>query len=191
MAAHSPDLSTPASEDPCAALTSREKELLRLVPEHPSSKAIARIVGIEHGSVTKTLNRAMAKLGVSNRHRAAAMLAAYESLSPNQDKPSPEDGLSPTPPLPPAAHSDMFAPSRPTDAGLWREVPIPFDWKPRIGWRDVPLRRSGGRTNDLSMMAAIGWSIGIPVACAAIIFIAAFAIAIVGFIWTGGFRPTH
>ena len=64
--------------DRLASLTAQERECLRLVNRHLSSKEIGRELGIAKASVDTYCNRARAKLGVRDRYAAARLLHAYE-----------------------------------------------------------------------------------------------------------------
>jgi DNA-binding CsgD family transcriptional regulator len=59
-------------------LTPRERECLRLVDQHLSSKQIARELGMSKTSVDTYCDRARRKLGVTDRYTAARMVAADE-----------------------------------------------------------------------------------------------------------------
>lgn len=79
-------------------LTDKQRECLRLVYAHMSSKEIAQKLGIEPGTVDQYVKAAMRTLGVSDRRAAARMLAdseGYESPGPValrlQDEPAPFD----------------------------------------------------------------------------------------------------
>src|ERR1700759_1845752 len=58
-------------EDPVGLLTPRERECLRLVDQHLSSKQIARELGMSKTSVDTYCDRARRKLGVEDRYAAA------------------------------------------------------------------------------------------------------------------------
>src|ERR1044072_4813599 len=55
-------------------LTPRERECLRLVDQHFSSKQIARELGMSKTSVDTYCDRARRKLGVGDRYQAARLL---------------------------------------------------------------------------------------------------------------------
>jgi DNA-binding CsgD family transcriptional regulator len=59
-------------------LTPRERECLRLVDQHRSSKEIARRLGISKHTVDTHLNKARQKMGVGTRYDAARLIAASE-----------------------------------------------------------------------------------------------------------------
>src|SRR5688572_6789255 len=59
-------------------LTPREREILRLVDRHLSSKQIARELGIRKDTVDEHLDKARQRLGVASRFEAARLLAASE-----------------------------------------------------------------------------------------------------------------
>lgn len=67
-------------------LTNRERECLRLVHEHLSSKEIARALGIRPGTVDKHCESAVRKLKVESR-TAAAVLLARSDTPPIQSHP--------------------------------------------------------------------------------------------------------
>ncbi|MBW0150892.1 MAG: helix-turn-helix transcriptional regulator, partial [Phenylobacterium sp.] len=62
-------------------LTARERECLRLVDRHFSSKQIARELGMSKTSVDTYCDRARRKLGVNDRYHAARLLADHERES--------------------------------------------------------------------------------------------------------------
>jgi len=64
--------------DRLARLTDKQRECLRLVYAHMSSKEIAQRLGVEPGTVDQYVKAAMRILGVSDRRAAARMLAEYE-----------------------------------------------------------------------------------------------------------------
>ena len=61
-----------------ARLTEQQRVCLRLVCAQMTSKEIARLLGIEPGSVDQHIKAAMRILGVGDRRTAARMLADYE-----------------------------------------------------------------------------------------------------------------
>jgi DNA-binding CsgD family transcriptional regulator len=67
-----------------ARLTDKQRECLRLVYAHLSSKEIAPRLGVEPGTVDQYIKAAMRVLGVSDRRAAARMLAEYERMFHSQ-----------------------------------------------------------------------------------------------------------
>ena len=63
---------------PIARLTERQKEYLRRVRPGHDSKRIARQMGVSHHTVNKAIEAAMAKLGATDRYKAAEMLRLAE-----------------------------------------------------------------------------------------------------------------
>src|SRR5882757_1918641 len=61
------------AEDSVGLLTPRERECLRLVDQHLSSKQIARELGMSKTSVDTYCDRARRKLGVEDRYAAARL----------------------------------------------------------------------------------------------------------------------
>jgi DNA-binding CsgD family transcriptional regulator len=83
-------------------LTEKQRECLRLVYDHMSSKEIAKQLGVEPGTVDQYIKAAMRTLGVGERRAAARMLAEHEaagSAAPAalrlQDEQSPFDATPP------------------------------------------------------------------------------------------------
>ena len=62
-------------------LTEKQRECLRLVYAHMSSKEIAKQLGVEPGTVDQYVKTAMRILGVSERRAAARILAANENAA--------------------------------------------------------------------------------------------------------------
>jgi len=60
-------------------LTDKQRDCLRLVYVHLSSKEIAPRLGVEPGTVDQYIKAAMRTLGVSERRHAAQMLAEHEA----------------------------------------------------------------------------------------------------------------
>lgn len=74
---------------PSELLTARERECLRLVAAHLQSKQIARRLGIQPTTVDRHCERAMHKLGVTDRVEAALQLLADErQTDPDYGSPS-------------------------------------------------------------------------------------------------------
>lgn len=90
-----------------AQLTSAQRECLRLVYTHHSSKEIAEIVGVSPSAVDKRIERAVQMLGVSSRFAAARMLVASEGGSTYEQTTSEAFDL------PPAALVGGMAPDEP------------------------------------------------------------------------------
>lgn len=83
-------------------LTEKQRECLRLVYAHLSSKEIAKQLGVEPGTVDQYIKAAMRTLGVGERRAAARMLAEHESAGSAapaalrlQDEQSPFDAALP------------------------------------------------------------------------------------------------
>lgn len=64
--------------DPVEQLTEPQRECLRLVLAHYSSKEIAQRLGVSPSAVDKRIERAVQLLGASSRFEAARRLAAHE-----------------------------------------------------------------------------------------------------------------
>jgi DNA-binding CsgD family transcriptional regulator len=150
-----------------AALPEHQRICLRKVLEHKSSKEIALELGISPHTVDQRLKAAMQTLGVSTRVAAARQLAQHEgSVYPPLVYQSPD-----------IAAAAAIASSEPVNGGgagvphrrtVVREERAPFVTSVRSHpWpADFPLRRKGGRFNDLTPLQRVGWVVVIMMAIA-------------------------
>jgi len=87
-------------------LSEGQRECLRMVLRHMSSKEIARALGISRHTVDQRLRLAMTLLGASNRVEAARLFAEAEGRDPAQYQrfayQSPELAAAPESPPPPS-----------------------------------------------------------------------------------------
>ena len=72
------------ANDPVERLTEGQRQCLRMVLRHMSSKEIARELGISSHTVDQRLRIAMHTLGTASRVEAAKLLAAREQAGPYQ-----------------------------------------------------------------------------------------------------------
>lgn len=172
-----------AATDRLAKLTDGQKECLRLVYRHMSSKDIARELGISPHSVDARLRSAIRALGVAARTDAALLLAAHEAGAPYQSP------VYQSPHVAAAAASVMLDPDNDTgrntdeERDFYRlpdmegqharrvaESVAAFDrsadpfWG-RQGQPASPVRAWGGR-NDLTVGARIGVVLAIAIGSA-------------------------
>ena len=172
-----------AAADRLAKLTDGQKECLRLVYRHMSSKDIARELGISPHSVDARLRSAIRALGVATRTDAALRLAAHEAGAPYQSP------VYQSPHVAAAAASVMLDPDNDTgrntdeERDFYRlpdmdghharrvaEAVAAFDrsadpfWG-RHGQTASPVRAWGGR-NDLTVGARIGVVLAIAIGSA-------------------------
>ncbi len=75
---------------PADVLTDAQLACVRLVAIGPS-KVIAKQLGISNHTVDDHLRQAMRRLGVSTRHEAAAIVAAWDAGHPQELMPQPQD----------------------------------------------------------------------------------------------------
>jgi len=142
-------------------LTEGQRECLRLVLAHKSSKEIARLLGKSRFTIDKRIERALQTLGVESRTEAALLLARHEG-SHEYEWLAYEPAALAAPLV-----SDIMAPSqsgeRP-DGGHVRdslgESDTSFDdWLGRRRRRLFrgPLPATGGKRNDLTMIERLIW----------------------------------
>jgi DNA-binding CsgD family transcriptional regulator len=144
--------------DRLARLTDKQRECLRLVYAHMSSKEIAPRLGVEPGTVDQYLKAAMRTLGVSERRAAARMLAEHEAEAGQPLVYQPLDLAGGGDPV-------TFGPStegrRDTAfGGVMREDQARFEVGSPSSLQDpakLPLPVRGGRPSDLSPVKRLGW----------------------------------
>ncbi|HYJ53189.1 MAG TPA: helix-turn-helix transcriptional regulator [Allosphingosinicella sp.] len=137
-------------------LTEKQRECLRLVYAHHSSKEIAPRLGVEPGTVDQYVKAAMRTLGVSDRRHAAVMLAEHEAKAGQPLVYQPLD-------IAPAADLATFgasteelrkAPDQPVrePGAVVTAFPPPQADMPKL-----PLSIRGGVPGDLSAAKRLGW----------------------------------
>ncbi len=150
-------------------LSAGQRDCLRLVYQHKSSKEIARELEISPHTVDQRLRVAMRKLGVENRKKAALMFAtasdetAYQSL--RYQSPQIAAAI-------PAPH-DRVRNDRANDSGAKIEHVLREHQQPFAVFSDakasgskISLPSLGGRGNDLTILEKLAWIAGISFAAA-------------------------
>jgi DNA-binding CsgD family transcriptional regulator len=157
-------------------LTDKQRECLRLVYAHLSSKEIAPRLGVEPGTVDQYIKAAMRILGVVDRRAAARMLAEHEA-----------EGGQPlvyqTLDIAVVGDPAMFGPStggrrEATSSEAMREDRAMFEVlpTPSLDSLKLPLPIRKGRPSDLSPLVRLGWIFALLVLIAL-----AFGVFITGF----------
>jgi DNA-binding CsgD family transcriptional regulator len=164
------------SADGIERLTEKQRECLRLVYAHLSSKEIAPRLGVEPGTVDQYIKAAMRVLGVADRRAAARMLAEHEAM-----------GAQPlvyqTLDIAIADDPAMFGPStggrrEATFGEAMREDRATFEVlpTPSLDSLQLPLPIRKRKPSDLSPLVRLGWIFVLLVLIAL-----AFGIFITGF----------
>ena len=149
------------NEERLARLTDKQRECLRLVYAHLSSKEIAPKLGVEPGTVDQYIKAAMRILGVCDRRAAAKMLAehgdrivqplVYQPLDIALVGDRPMFGASTEGP-----RESAFGGAMREDQAMFEVFPLqplePFKF---------PLPIQGGRPRDLSPIKRLGWILGL------------------------------
>lgn len=154
--------------DPVERLTEGQRECLRRVLRHMSSKEIARELGISSHTVDQRLRIAMQTLGASSRVEAAKMLAAREQDGPYQPSVYQPLYIAPTT-LPHAALRSDAEGQREQRGGesAWDDragqTAAPPTPSPRIPL-SLPIR--GGQRNELGPWQRLGWIVAIAIGTA-------------------------
>ena len=143
--------------DRLARLTDKQRECLRLVYAHLSSKEIAPRLGVEPGTVDQYIKAAMRILGVADRRAAARMLAEHEAGGGQPLVYQPLD-------IAPAGDPVMFGPStggrrEAMSSGAMREDRAMFQVHPTpsLDSLKLPLPIGKGKPSDLSPLLRLGW----------------------------------
>ena len=151
-------------------LTDKQRDCLRLVFMHRSSKEIARELGIGVDAVDQRIKTAMRTLDVESRTEAARMLASHEGMGPYQRLVYQMPEVVPDVPLPEfaaRANEGARAVDEP-EAMAVREDQAMFQalqWRPA---RALPLPLAFEREgrNGLTAWQRVGWIVGIAIATA-------------------------
>jgi DNA-binding CsgD family transcriptional regulator len=137
-------------------LTDKQRECLRLVYAHLSSKEIAPRLGVEPGTVDQYLKAAMRNLGVSDRRHAAVMFAEHEAKAgqPLVYQPLEIDADADLATFGASTEEQRKAPDQSVrEAGaVVRAFP-----PPDAVWPKLPLPIRGGEPRDLSAAKRLGW----------------------------------
>lgn len=143
--------------DRLARLTDQQRQCLRLVYQHLSSKEIAPRLGVEPGTVDQYIKAAMRTLGVSERRAAARMLAEHERAG---DQPL----VYQSPDIAPDGRSAIIATStegRPEalSGGAMREDMAAFELlsPPPRDRLPLPLPIGNRAPGDLNLAQRLGW----------------------------------
>jgi DNA-binding CsgD family transcriptional regulator len=149
------------NEQRLARLTDKQRECLRLVYAHMSSKEIAPKLGVEPGTVDQYIKAAMRILGTSDRRAAARMLAEHEDRIVQPLVYQPLDIAVVGDPAMFGASTEGRREAQP--GGPMREEraifePFPID-KPDFVALPLPIR--GGRPSDLGIVKRLGWIFGL------------------------------
>ena len=162
--------------DRLARLTDKQRECLRLVNAHLSSKEIAPRLGVEPGTVDQYIKAAMRTLAVSDRRAAALMLAEHEAEARQPLVYQPLDIAVVGDPV-------MFGPStggRPeaTFGGAMREDRAAFQVHPTpsLDSLKLPLPIGNKKPSDLGPLVRLGWIFALLILIAL-----AFGIFVTGF----------
>lgn len=174
---------TPPDTARLAKLSEGQKECLRRVYRHMSSKDIARELGISPHTVDARLRAAIHSLGVASRTDAALLLAAHEAGAPYQSPayqsphvaaPAASAMLDPVNDTGDTrdeerafyrlADTEGHRPRRVAEAVAAFDRTAPAAW-PSDGRRSSPVRAWGGR-NDLSIGARVGVTLAIAIGSA-------------------------
>ena len=145
------------NEERLARLTDKQRECLRHVYAHMSSKEIAPLLGVEPGTVDQYIKAAMRTLGVSDRRAAARMLAEHEDRIVQPLVYQPLD-------IAIVGKPAMFGAStegrrEAQSGGAMREERALFEVLPTPppDTLKLPLPIRGGRPSDLSTAKRLGW----------------------------------
>lgn len=155
------------SPDGLEKLTEAQRDCLRRVLQHMTSKDIARELGISPHTVDQRLRVAVKTLGVSSRVEAARLLAEHEGLGASAYQPTVYQSPLVVPP-------DVFASFDLASAGVHRTPGQEFGEQVRerqLSYQafvpesappiPLPFPVKAGEANTLSGVQRVGWIIAI------------------------------
>lgn len=156
-------------QDRFERLTEKQRECLRLVFMHRSSKEIARELGVGSDAVDQRLKTAMRVLGVESRTEAARLLAQHEGLGPYQRLvyQSPDVVPNAVPPSFAATATEGAGADEPYVSAV-REEQVSFEtlqWRPARAL-PLPFPIEGEGRNGLGPWQRMAWIAGIAIGTA-------------------------
>jgi DNA-binding CsgD family transcriptional regulator len=156
-------------------LTDKQRECLRLVYAHLSSKEIAPRLGVEPGTVDQYVKAAMRILGVADRRAAARMLFEHEARG---SQPLVYQTLDIAIVGDPAMLRPSTGGRQATSSEAMREDRAMFEVlpTPSLDSLKLPLPIRKGKPSDLSPLVRLGWIFALLVLIAL-----AFGVFITGF----------
>ena len=151
-------------------LTEKQRECLRLVFMHRSSKEIARELGIGVDAVDQRIKTAMRTLDVESRTEAARMLASHEGMGPYQRLVYQMPEVVREPAMAPFAprSTEGVRVADELEPMAVREEQAMFQalqWRPARAL-PLPLPFEGEGRNGLTAWQRVGWIVGIAVGTA-------------------------
>jgi len=151
-------------------LTEKQRECLRLVFMHRSSKEIARELGLGVDAVDQRIKTAMRTLDVESRTDAAVILARHEGIGPYQRLVYQLPDVAPEPAIPPFTDrvTEGVRAAYEPEAMAVREEQAVFQslqWRPARAL-PFPLPFEGEGRNGLRAWQRVGWIVGIAIATA-------------------------
>ena len=152
--------------DPVERLTEGQRECLRRVLRHMSSKEIARELGISSHTVDQRLRIAMHTLGTASRVEAAKLLAAREQGAAYQSSIYQPLYIAPSTLSDAASRlGEGQRKQRGDDAHRTNEAGLSAEPSASSGLPlSLPIR--GGRRNDLGPWQRLGWIVAIAIGTA-------------------------
>jgi len=149
-------------DDRVSRLTDKQRECLRLVDDHLSSKEIAPLLSITPEAVDQRLKTAVRVLGVASRFEAARLLARHEGRAYQQTVYEASDvAILPLPPTNPPSAGDEHESGLGEDREDY-EPPASFE----RGSSKLPLPMERGKRNDLSLAQRLTWVVVIAIGAA-------------------------
>ena len=151
-------------------LTDKQRECLRLVFMHRSSKEIARELGVGSDAVDQRIKTAMRTLGVESRTEAARLLAQHEGMGPYQRLVYQRPDVAPDP-VPPSFDPQANEGERTAEEAYGTAVREEQAMFQTMQWRPAralpfPLPVEGERRNDLGPLQRLAWIVGIAIGTA-------------------------
>jgi DNA-binding CsgD family transcriptional regulator len=164
--------------DRIVELTEAQRECLRLVFAHKSSKEIAIALGKSPFAIDKRIERAIRTLGVENRIEAARLLDQHEKARPYERfacEPSQLVGPDLAAIMALSQSAEGPGGERVRDSNTIGRGP-PDDWlAPRRRGFRWPLPSTGDQRNDLTIIEQLVW-----IAIGTLVFVIALVLALAG-----------
>lgn len=156
--------------DRIARLTDKQRECLRLVNLHMSSKMMAPLLGVTPEAVDQRVKTAVRVLAVQNRFEAALLLARHEGGTTYEQTvyQSPDVASEPAPHTMDASTDGERQACGEASDGPMREDRSPYGAarRPRTRWFPLPLPMRGTKPHDVRLWLRLAWVAAVAIGSA-------------------------
>lgn len=152
-------------EDRISRLTDKQRECLRLVNLHQSSKMIAPLLGITPEAVDQRIKTAVRLLGVGSRFEAALVLARHEGAYERTIYDPPElVGQGAEGAFGASTGGERTSGDAPEEPMREERSPYEPERRRRLRWLPRPLPKRGTKAHDVKPLLRAAWIVAVAIA---------------------------